>query len=356
MMSPRPKSIAIIGAGLAGLSLAFNLQSLSKEWKVVLFDAKQRGASRIASGLLHPFSSDFSRQVPHAKAAMLETSKLFGEVKKEDPALFFIEHGILKIPLDNDQLIACSHLPEIYENLSWLPPDKVERLYPIIKKKSYGLLIESGKTIFTNLYLDSLLKKVQSLGVEVVKEVSSIKTAVSEFDITFLCMGQSLHSFLKEHLKDNQIPIQLIKGQLLECEIPSLKDPLKYSILAKGYLGLSPKKGVYYLGGTYEHRFVDEKPDQEIAIAILKDYFAQYTDKRCDLKVLSVQAGVRVAMKRERTPQILKLSNKLFAITGLGSKGLLYHGLLGSMAAEACFYGETSRILDGFFSTLDINF
>ena len=51
------KTIAIIGAGLAGLAVAYHILNKNQNCTVTLFDQKgiAAGASGIAAGLLHPF-------------------------------------------------------------------------------------------------------------------------------------------------------------------------------------------------------------------------------------------------------------------------------------------------------------
>ena len=76
--------------------------------------------------------------------------------------------------------------------------------------------------------------------------------------------------------------------------------------------------GKYLIGSTYEREFEHTEPDEDGWKAITKDLNPEFLAK---LKVTKAWAGLRPT-NQERRPFIDKLDENLFAINGLGTKGV----------------------------------
>jgi glycine/D-amino acid oxidase-like deaminating enzyme len=282
------KKAAVIGAGFAGLAAAY---FLSEKFQVTLLDQKGigAGASGISSGLLHPYPGEKGRLSWHAEEAMAMAKKLIQEAEDALGSPVANRNGILRLgPILNPG-------PDVVE----LGPEK--------------FLITSGMTVFPKLYLQGLWLVCQKRGVKLqIEKVSSLE-ALQGYEMVVLAAGAGIRSFKEQE----KLKINFVKGQILTC---ALEEPLERSISSKIYTALTENPLKCHVGSTYERDVIDEIPDQEKAVSLLKP----------TLPVLDCRAGIRVTNPAHYFPILEKVGSRHYVITALGSRGLLYHALLGS--------------------------
>ena len=289
--------VAVVGAGFAGLAAAYQL---SQHHAVTLFDAKGigGGASGVSSGLLHPYPGEKGRRSWHAEEAIAATKELLriSEEMMGKPVANY--NGILRLgPCLN-------------------PGSDVEKL----GEDRY--LIQSGITVFTELYLEGLWRGCEKKGVKLVLQKITSLQELDAFDQVVLAMGPGIRD-IPQNLK-----INFVKGQALTC---SLDRPLERSISAKRYTALTARKEICHIGSTYEREFIDELPNIEVAKKLLHP----------DATVLDCRAGVRVTNPAHYFPIVEKINPKTWVMTALGSRGLLYHAFLASSLEKLCCTGHS---------------
>jgi glycine/D-amino acid oxidase-like deaminating enzyme len=288
------KTIAIIGAGFAGLAAALRL---SKDFKVSLFDAEGvgKGASGASTGLLHPYAGEQGRRSWKADEGMKATLCLLDIAEQEMGKPVALRNGIVKIG-------ECSGAGEDVEKLG-----------------DNQFLIHSGVTVFTSLYIEGLWRGCEKNGVELRLERVQSLEGLSDFDYIVVAAGSGIRSFPQaSHLK-----INFVKGQALLCE---LREPVERSITGKQYTALTDHPGVCHVGATYERYFTSEYSSLEIALHLL----------RPTLPVLGVKSGIRVTNPAHYFPILEKLDERTWVVTALGSRGLLYHAYLAEQLATEC--------------------
>ncbi|MCB1136962.1 MAG: FAD-dependent oxidoreductase [Chlamydiia bacterium] len=132
-----------------------------------------------------------------------------------------------------------------------------------------------------------------------------------------------------------QLPLHAVKGQLLELVWPKELPPLRYALNSVGYV-LQHRPDRCLVGSTFEHAFKDEAPNLELAKAEILPKIAAFLPDLGRAEVVGCTAGLR-ASTPNHLPLAQKVGDKTWILTGLGSKGLLYHALLGSeIAAQLC--------------------
>ena len=125
-----------------------------------------------------------------------------------------------------------------------------------------------------------------------------------------IAAGAGIRNFPEcSHLK-----INFVKGQVLTVE-----KAIERSISSKRYFALTAEKNICHLGATYERDFADDRPNQETATELLEP----------EMRVLDCRAGIRVTNPAHYFPMIEQINPKTWAVTALGSRGLLYHAYLG---------------------------
>lgn len=268
------KTIAIIGAGFAGLAAAYYL---AERFAVTLFDQKEvgGGASGVSAGLMHPYPGEKGRRSWFADEGMEESRKLLKIAEGEMGRPVADYNGILRLDLG---------------------------------------LIPEGVTVFTKLYLEGLFKACQKRGVElVVKKIGDLQE-VDGYDLVIIAAGAGVREFAK-------LPVNFVKGQVLTCR---LEKPLQNSICAKHYTAVTEDRTVCHYGSTYEREFTNEAPCLQTATALLKP----------NLPILGCQAAIRVTNPAHYFPILEQINPKTWVITALGSRGLLYHAYMAKKLAE----------------------
>jgi len=329
--------VAVVGAGLAGLGATWHL--LSHQIEVTVFDVKGvgEGASGVASGLLHPFPASATRlsfrgyEALHHSMVLLNVAEQYADKKIADYS------GIIKLALEDSQKREYSALINKYDRIQWWNKEKVSSEAEFVKG-SPALFLEQGITVFCKPYLQALWKACETKGAKFIKQkISSIEELV-DYDVVVMCVGasiQELNPFCK---------LQYVKGQLLIAKSPTCLT--KKSLLAKGYIAITQDPYIFHIGSTYEHSFTNDKPNLEVASRLLKQQLFAYIKKECidELKVIGCEAAIRVTNPRTYLPIIKKYSLRNYVVTALGSRGLLYHSLIGKELAEAIAFGNDQKI------------
>lgn len=298
-------TIAIIGTGFAGLAIGWFLIESGR--RVTFFDKKGigQGASGIAAGLLHPYVGEESRRSLWADDALAEAKKLLALAPRA-----ILEEGILRIAQNDVQREALLNHCAVHRDVELL--------------EKHHFFIHSGLVIDTSAYLQTLYLDCVSKGASFNQREIKALSELRDYDHIVLAMGHEVGHLLPwvgEYVSKT-------KGQLVNV---ALNSPMK-STVAKGYIAKGPREGVYHWGSTYERNFSSEEPDLNAALAILeKNDFPLPLEKT----ILDCRAGVRLARRGHYLPFVDRMEKKLWWIGALGSRGLLYHALLGRKLAEA---------------------
>jgi len=305
------KKIAIIGAGFAGLSVAWHL--LAKGGcEVAIYDAKGigGGASGIATGLLHPYVGEQVRRSLEAKEGMEATQALIAVAQKKVEAPIVICQGILRYTHSEEQREKfLSHAKEFGD---------VER------REENCFWISSGLTIDSPLYLEGLWRAISEKGGQLITSRVADLKALGSFDHIVIAAGSGIKHF--PELKS--LPLSLLKGQALICQAPPFVPLPKTTLLGKGHVALMRDPRLCTIGSTYEREDETEKVDAEKAKQLLFSHIESFFPAVSQLKIIDCKAALRVTKQGHYFPFFGKVKDNIWALTGLGSRGLLYHALL----------------------------
>lgn len=287
--------ICVIGAGFAGLAVSVELKK--RGYSVHLFDRNGigGGASGIAAGMLHPFTGEKGQLNQMGLEGMAASQKLIKMSEKALGRSVILAKGILRIPANSRQEKAFRKSHENDPNLTeWRD----------------GLYIPDGLVINCRDYLEGLFL---ASGAKLIHAIPDLPTVY--------CCGAWIQELAPE------VEIQQIKGQVLRIEIDSPATPLN----SKGYL--APDQDGWIAGATFEKEFADEDSDIELAKKEIFSKLRPIYPPIEDAKVLECRASLRAATK-DRLPIYGQISPRAFVLTGLGSKGLLYHALYAKKLAS----------------------
>jgi glycine/D-amino acid oxidase-like deaminating enzyme len=316
--------VAVVGAGFAGLATCYYLRK-SNTCDVTLFDkiGVGAGASGVASGLVHPYVGEQVRRSALASEALEETKYLLSIAQHFSEEKIADFSGIERM-VDDDATDAMlrSHM-HTYGDISEISP--------------YCFHIHSGITVQTDLYLKALWLALSSYGVHFQRlDVQSLDL-LDGFDCIVVAAGYGVRAF-KEFAS---FRLDSTRGQTLKCHHPMLTDYLKRSVVGKGYLALSPDRQSFCAGSTYE------RGQEFLQAACAQKEISLKVSSMCpdlDLRPIETKAGFRVSSKGHYFPLIGHVKDRIWVMTGLGSRGLLYHALFSKMLSQAILTGCDDHI------------
>lgn len=329
--------VAIIGAGFCGLAVAWHLfhrVPFSPNLKVTLFDAKGigQGASGIAAGLLHPFAGAHAklnwmgREGVSATKELLQTASL--TLGREVSAK---RQGILRLALtseqqDDFQLSAKKYPSEV----QWLEPAACQILAPGCPQVP-GLWIKEGITVYSALYLQGLWLACLKLGASFQQRYIKSLAELQEFDRIILTTGGESLKFPEL----SALPLTIVKGQVVELAWPRNIAPLLYPLNSHVYILMTESHTSCLVGATYEKNHKSEAIDLKILQQeIIPKAFELYPPLK-NTSLLKGYSGCRaVAANHRPLMQPLNSSGSQWILTGMGSKGLLYHALFAKELAK----------------------
>jgi glycine/D-amino acid oxidase-like deaminating enzyme len=204
--------------------------------------------------------------------------------------------------------------------------------------KEDQFLIHSGITVQTGTYLSALWSACEDLGAVFEQREIACPSEIIGFDAIVIAAGAGIFGF-KELEGFRLSPV---RGQSITARRPKGLHLPEKSIVGKGYLAKGEKDEEVSLGATYERGIKNEEPDPDFAIESLLPK-VQALCPGFTIDPIEVKAGVRVASVGHYFPVIGNVEGPLWVMTGLGSRGLLYHGLFAKMLAKAILEGDESH-------------
>lgn len=321
--------IAIVGAGMAGLAAAWPL--LQKESvAVTLFDPKGvgQGTSGIGSGLLYPFPGRLALRSWRAQEGIEATHALLYVAEEILGCPVAKRTGILRIAATEQQKRDFFARSQKDPDAEWWEEEKVRAAFPRAIAAP-ALWIPSGSTVFTQRYLEGLWLACEKRGASLEKQKISDLRELDSFDRVILATGFEVFQW-KEY---SHLPLKATKGQVLLCRSQEI---LPFSLSSHGQIALSETPMLYQIGATYENDLASLESKGEELIQKVALFYppARHWDP------VEIRSGVRISPQNGYRPLIAEVAPKIWVFSGLGSRGLLYHALLGRTLASSILESE----------------
>lgn len=326
MSSRNHPRIAVLGAGFCGLAVAWHLLHSEKLTpRVTLFDAHGigGGASGIAAGLLHPFVGAHSKLNIQGREGMAATKKLLDAAAQTIGQEIIISRGILRLVLHEQQqknfsLCAQQHAPDV----EYLTPEKVQALVPGAPPAA-GIFMREGVSINSQLYLQGLWEACRLKGAAYChQKIGSLKELKNEYDLIVVCLG-AYATALPELA---HLPLTPIKGQIFELAWPQKLASLPFTLNSQAYICMNSDKKSCVAGSTFERAFETDAPDPAKAQEMLFPKIKELYPALASAEILSCRAALRASAPKHM-PLVTAAGKDVWVLSGMGSKGLLYHAL-----------------------------
>lgn len=327
----------IVGGGLAGACAAL---WLSEHGAVTVLEAERpaAGASGAAAGLVNPLMARTANPAWRFEEAL---RALHETLDRADARTLFRATGVLRPARDTAQAEAFRTRAEtLPEHAAWRSADVLRAQYPDLAAPHGGLWIPSGGAVDLAAMVEALLRAAKECGATVRTGVRAtgweeredrvlVTTSASErieARRVVLALGDGFRHF--DELA--ALPLHRIKGQTVRLAWP---DGLGDVPTLSGFGYVVPDGDTLVVGSSYEHEFEDVGPSAAQS-ATLVAKAARMVPALAGATVVEARAGVRVTVPRTHSPQRLPLlgplprRRRVWALTGLGSKGLLTAPLL----------------------------
>ncbi|WCJ29846.1 FAD-dependent oxidoreductase family protein [Euphorbia peplus] len=343
----RPLRYAVLGAGFAGLSVAWHLLKLSPHklnLKIDIYDEVGIGgaASGISGGLLHPYSPKVKLLWKGAEcwneSLMLLSIAEKAAISKDssfqlgESGFIVRRRGILR------PATSMKNLNVLYDNAQNCNPscrietvdkDSAQRLVPnICLPFNSAFYMPEAVNVHPLRYLQALFLACEILVKELSisgkgekelnlhkKSVQSLSELEGDYDAVVICLGAKADMI--DELS-GKLPLRTCRGVIAHMQLPyNIREEYQDyapSILADAWLSVQGRRSLY-MGSTWEWKSRNGCP------TVPEDEASKALDELLP-KVSAYYPGIK---------------DWVFggARAGLGSRGLLYHAYLGNLMAQA---------------------
>ncbi len=335
--------ICILGAGLAGVSLAYELSKGGLYVSVVDPNGVAGGASGTPVGLVNPATGRYATLGWRSKECYDAVLENLERVQEKAPVQFYKKSGVIRPALDEK---IASKMKENFDSTQWpkgwcewMDEESVTEFHPGIECTGGGVWLPIGLTVDIGTYLKSFSDQLQTDGTPFITgkeyklrknndywEVNLEDNTTIKAEKVVVCAG--INSSQISYFKD--IPLYPVKGQLAVFKTDAAL-PFEHAVSALGYIG-SLSSDHFVAGSTYEHKFQHEDPDQEGLDYLRKRLGSVLPDLVNSATLLLQWSGVR-ASTPNRKPIMGEHPEQpgLYVFAGLGSKGLLYSAYLSGL-------------------------
>ncbi|GMI84360.1 hypothetical protein like AT2G22650 [Hibiscus trionum] len=388
-LSQRPLRYAVLGAGFAGLSVAWHLLKESPKdlhLHIDLYDEMGigGGASGVSGGLLHPYSpkvkllwrgaecwKECLKLLSIAEEAVSSEENLgseSGEFDQDFGGFLVRRRGILRpatnmktLNLLNDNAQNCLASCKI----DIIDKNAAQKLVPHLHMPlDLAFYMPEAVNVNSQYYLKALFLACQNLVKELSasgfgkrnlclqkKSVCKLQELEGEYDAVIICLGAKA-DLLPELA--GKLPLRTCRGVILHLQLPDNigEDYPDHgpSILSDAWLAIKGNRSLY-LGSTWEWKSRNSSPNVSTDEAsnalheLLPKASAIYpgimnwsfSEARAGLRAMPPLTAHGSLPLMGCVNNILgnDLKCKYWLLGGLGSRGLLYHGWLGKLMAEA---------------------
>ncbi len=325
----------ILGAGLAGITLADSLSSVGAHITIIDKKGIASGASGTPVGMADPAASRNANLFWEPVNCYDTIKQTLEKVRDYSGKTFYRETPVCRPALSHERARAYQRSLE-RQNwpdgwCRWISADEIHGKYEGINCVDGGLWHTTGLTVAVPEFLGAYLDMLKNHGVQyetlpdytLTRDQSLWNLLSDEFSLRAKNVIHATGSASLESKYWSDLPNEPVKGQILQMK-PSQGIPFDFALSGNGYISyVHPDQLV--IGSTYEHEFTHPEPDENGLKTIMRKFKQILPDMPANVTLQKHWSGIRVSTPN-RLPVIGAHHSEpgLYLFTGLGSKGLLY--------------------------------
>ncbi|XP_031099652.1 uncharacterized protein LOC116003849 isoform X2 [Ipomoea triloba] len=392
VLSQRPLRYAVLGAGYAGLSVVWHLLQHSPKEAPLFIDIYDEigiggGASGMSGGLLHPYSPKvkllwkgeecWKESLNLLRIAENAKFSQSSNVEKQDHGQnennFMVRRrGILRPALSSKNMDTMINNAQDFLascRIETINRESAHNLVPsLFVPLDVAFHMPEAVNVHSQYYLEALYTACQNAAKDLStsgvahkelclhkKSIDGLLELAGEYDAVIICLGARA-AFLPE--LSGRLPLRTCRGVIARLRIDDhvREDYPDHgpSILADAWLAIQGPRDLH-VGATWEwksrnySRAVSEGEATKALEELLQKASTVYPGiKKWSVRGLSAGLRAMPPLTPQGSLPLLgcvdelvgcKEAGKLWLFTGLGSRGLLYHGWLGKVIAQAVLSG-----------------
>lgn len=375
LVSSKPlQSVAVIGGGFAGLGASAELAASCKQLNIYdICNVGEAGASSAAGGLLHPFAPR-GNLVWNGDLGFDATIRSLEKVSELSSAKILYRNNVpfVRPVYKAEDLTSWSEASLKYPD--YVSPLERQQYLSLLgidnqadQSKLLGaFLLHHSAVIHAKDYLQALWKYVQAQCQQATWHQllqTDLTHLSSMHDIVIITAGAGSTYFF-----DDSLRVKLVKGRNIHYDSSNSEHkhpPISNPILSGEYI-VPRSGGSLICGATHEHvKFDDHQSlvaelqnthdDSDLIAstqALLQDRISNLHSSIAQRQPTSVSGGIRLVTERSaigRLPIVGRHPGykNVWVLTGLGSRGLIYHALGAQYLREAILADDENLIPSG---------
>lgn len=342
---------AILGAGIAGISIARSLSE--KGLNVLLLDKSDAGsgASGAPLALLNPATGRRAKKAWEAEKCLYKSVDVLKNLQMKTTDPVFAQNSVVRPAIEKNLAKDFRESPQKYEWpdswIEWLDKDIIKELIPGVACHEGGLRISPAATVHLPNYIKASILDLTEKGIRyigntnpnIVRAESGWDIQIGEYNFSASYLIHTAGKGIMDFVEWDFLNLECVKGQTLSVFFQD-EIPFRCSISAMGYIAHLPAyPRMLVIGSTYEHSFDHVNPDPEGKEYLLKKMRTILPGLSIDITGFEQWSGARMSTSNYlpvigEHPQI----KNLFVFTGLGSKGLMYGQHCADLLADHIIY------------------
>ncbi|MCS6789597.1 MAG: FAD-dependent oxidoreductase [Bacteroidia bacterium] len=361
-MHDKAAEFIVVGAGAAGLGIAWHLADKGK--KVILLEAKEPGggAMTASAGMLSPAYEAEYEELPLLRA-MLESRQRYPEWIAYLGDVGYEDSGTYELALTPEDV---PYVRRRYEferqqglEVEWMEGTELRKRLPHLSTRiPAGTYAPQDGHVIPEMLKARLIEAFLSTGGILYAQTPVLRIehrppgfilhtpyTIYQAETVIVCVGVPLEGL--------ELPFRVypVRGQMVSVENPAfgwLPAPVRYYNRMMGYGYAVPKKTYIILGGTTEEKGADPSLTLGGVMDILRRAYYVFPDLY-EVRIVRMWAGLRPATA-SRTPFLAhEPGTRLFFVNGLYRNGILLLPLIAEGVTQWVLEGNLPPSLQPFY-------